>query len=564
MKLNRFKSFKKRKILFVSEASFASTGYGAYYKNLINRVYDSGKYRVAEFASFAVPGDPKDQQVRWRFYANQPLPNASPEEHQQFNSNEANKTGQWRLDKVLLDFQCDILVEMRDSTMAEFQTLTPLRKFFFHAISPSIDSSPQIDSWVGYMLQADAFLGYSHYAMDVAKKEGGGKIKTFKTAYPGVDTKTFFPVKNKGELRKSLGVDPECNIVMMCGRNQIRKLFPELIKSFRIYLDKMASNNIDTYNKSMLYLHTTMPDLKTWNINKLIVEYNLTSKVLFSYHCNNCKKYFINRFQDATTTCVFCGKEAMMPRVDLPVNTDDLNKMYNVADCYVQLASAGATEFPLVEAAATGCTIMATNWAGTGDACKRLGGVLLKTSGTPRDINVDADRATPDNEHLAEELFRFFSRPRQLNLRNGIKTSEIAKKKFSWDKNAEIWMSLFDSCQLTGYQGKWSANINWKPQSNLPDNLPVQKWVYNILDLTLQENHLKHSIFIDEMIKYCELKIRSTGNGIVPWTRNEIANILQTLINNKSTIENIRTGTHNLPEEDWMKYAEVKELLNLK
>lgn len=562
-KLDYFKNLQKRKILFVGEASWASTGYGSYYNNLIKRVFATNKYRIAEFASFAIPGDPRDSDVKWRLYCNEPNPNGSPQDLEAFRSNETNKTGQWRLDRVLLDFQPDIVVECRDTTMFEYQNLSPFRKFFFHTVSPSIDSAPQIDSWIDVMLNADAAIGYSHFARDVMKDESNGKIKFFKTAYPGVDYDTFFPIKNKNEARTSLGIDPNCNIVCMCGRNQIRKLFPELIKSYKLYLDKIKKLNIDTYNRSMLHLHTTMPDLKTWNISKLLVEYGIAAKTIFSYTCLSCNKFFLNKWQDCNTTCIFCGKQAILPRVDRPISKENLNKIYNVADVYIQCASAGATEFPLIEAAAAGCNVMATDWAGTGDAIRRLQGIPLKILGAPRDINVDADRATPDNIHLSDELVKFFMRPRQLNLRNGIKTSELTRKKFNWDKNAEIWMSLFDSAKLTGYQGKWSADIQWYPQANLPDNIPIQKWVYNILDLALQESHLKNSLFIDEMIKYCEIGIRSTGNGIINWTRNEVISILQTLINNKNVLESIRTGKNKMPLEDWLHYAEIKELSNL-
>src|SRR5687768_2929872 len=98
---------KKRKILFSGEASFSPTGYGAYYDQLINRVFDSGKYRVAEFASFAMMGDPRDNNIHWRYYVNEPNP-TNQQEVELYKTNEANKTGAWRFDKVLLDFQPDI------------------------------------------------------------------------------------------------------------------------------------------------------------------------------------------------------------------------------------------------------------------------------------------------------------------------------------------------------------------------------------------------------------------------------------------------------------------------
>lgn len=553
--------YKKRKILFVSEASFAATGYGRYYSELINRCYNSGKYRVAEFASFCACGDPRDEKIKWRFYANEPSANDQIG-HKLYQSNDSNKTGAWRFDKVLIDFQPDIVVDLRDSTMAEYEVMSPLRKFFFHAISPSLDSAPQIDSWIAYMMQADAVVGYSNYAMDVMRDESGGKIKLYKSAYPGVNNQVFRPIKDRARLKEALGLNPDTYITAMCGRNQIRKLIPELMKAYSLFLQKIKNIDLNLYNLSYLYLHTTLPDLRTWNISKLLVELGLTNKVLFSYQCTKCGIFFPNKFQEVNTTCKSCGGQAILPRITVPLHEENLNRIYNISDLYIQYANAGATEFPLVEAAAAGCNVMAVDWAGTGDACKRLGGIPLKVIGTPRDINVDADRAIPDNEYLADELVKFYKRPRQINLRNGQKISQNAIKKFSWDKNAEIWMELFDSVKLTGYQGKWSADIPFNPQQNLSQNLPTYDWVYNFINLVLQEPSIKHSLTIDEAIKFAEQGSRSTGNNVIPWGRKELTQMLENLVNNKITVEQIRRG-QPLNKEDWLEYADFKELVNL-
>lgn len=552
---------KKKRILFSTEFSESHTGYGVIGKNLISRLHNTNKYEIAEFSSFVGINDPRDVNIKWRFYANEPSPNDELGK-QQYASNDANKLGCWRLDKVLLDFQPDIVIEFRDSNMFSHVMLSSLRKFFYWITSPSIDSSPQITEWVSLNMNADCVINYTNFARDVLNKESGNKAKTFKTAYAGADFNTFKPLPNKDMLRQQLGINPNAFIVNMNGRNQLRKMFIELIKGFKLYLDKIKQIDINLYNNSFLYLHTTMPDLRHWNISKAIIEYGLTNHTLFSYHCTQCNKYFPSKYQETITTCRFCGGQAILPRVNFNIDSQTLNYVYNLSDVYVQYANRGALELPLVEAAAAGCNIMAIDYAGTGDVCRRLNGIPLKVAAEYREINVDADSAIPCNDCLSDELVKFAKRPRQINLRNGFKLSETARKKFNWDKYANIWEQAIDNAVLNKYQGKWHSNIPYQPiQVNQQDSL--YNWVYNILSLSLQEPHLKHTVFIDEMIKWGEVGLRSTGGGIIPWGRQEIANILQNMINNKTALEQVRIGRQAFNEEDWLKYSETKMFTNI-
>jgi len=545
----------KLKILFVSESSYAgNTGFANYYKNLISRVHESGKYRCAEFASFAGINDPRDEQVKHRFYANEVAPNDP--RHAQFQSNELNKLGLWRYEKVLLDFMPDVTIELRDCTMYSYQDFSHLRKYVYWIQAPAIDSGPQINAWLDCYLSADAILPYTDYGKKVLEEELHGRAKVFKVAYPGADYKTFFPITNKVGLRQKYGIDPNINIVGFCARNQIRKLFPNLMEAFRKFLDTQLHQQ-DYY----LYLNTTHPDLKPWNFSKILVEMGLTNNVLFSYICTKCQQFFPNKWNDVNTKCRFCGELAIMPRISYMPTPQHLNEIYNLFDVYVQYANAGGAEFPLIEAAAAGTPVMAIDYAGMGSIVHRLGGVPLKTYCLSKDINTEADRAIPNNEHLVEELKRFFSRPKQINIRNGFKTHEVCLKKFSWDVNADIFMECIDNIQFTGRQGKWGLQEDYVPQQ-VPDNSKLSDYINQLIDLGLQEPRLKNTLFIDDLIKKCEIGIYTNGNGIMNTDKNYAQTVLVNLINQKIAAELIRKGSP-LDYEDFMMYAETKELVNL-
>ena len=58
-------SDKKLKVLMVSEASFLSSGFGTYTKEILQRLYNTKKYDIAEFACYGKVNDPKDVDIHF-------------------------------------------------------------------------------------------------------------------------------------------------------------------------------------------------------------------------------------------------------------------------------------------------------------------------------------------------------------------------------------------------------------------------------------------------------------------------------------------------------------------
>lgn len=100
----------KKRVLFVSEASFLPTGFSVYANEILTRLYRSGKYEIAEFASGASASNPhitsnENRLSRpWLFYCNIP---DNDQELQFFNSHPSNPFGRWRFEEVVLDFKPD-------------------------------------------------------------------------------------------------------------------------------------------------------------------------------------------------------------------------------------------------------------------------------------------------------------------------------------------------------------------------------------------------------------------------------------------------------------------------
>ena len=134
-------------------------------------------------------------------------------------------------------------------------------------------------------------------------------------ASPAIDPELYYPVADKKAHRKKFNLPPDINIVGTVMRNQRRKLFFELMKAFKIFLETAPP---EVAKKTFLYLHTSYPEPQGWDIAEGILEFGLASKVLTTYICRQCKNFHCSIFQDAISVCPsWSNRSAVMPSVGL-------------------------------------------------------------------------------------------------------------------------------------------------------------------------------------------------------------------------------------------------------
>ena len=164
---------RKRRILFIGEASFLATGFSTYWNEVIGRLHKTGEFELAEMGSYAHDGDPGCQKVPWKFYPAGPARgNKKAMQEYMPHPGSTNQFGEWRFSDVCLDFKPDLVLAHRDWWMDEFVLRSPLRKNFKFIWSPTIDGEPQRELWLDSYLQCDRILTYSEYGMNLLKKTG--------------------------------------------------------------------------------------------------------------------------------------------------------------------------------------------------------------------------------------------------------------------------------------------------------------------------------------------------------------------------------------------------------
>ena len=127
-------NMQKKRILFCSEATFLNTGYATYTREILNYLHSTGKYEIAEMASYGQRNDPRAANIPWKYYGVMPNrdcePKASQEELQAYDSKGTNQFGEWIFEHVCLDFLPDVVCDIRDFWMLDFAERSPFRPYF--------------------------------------------------------------------------------------------------------------------------------------------------------------------------------------------------------------------------------------------------------------------------------------------------------------------------------------------------------------------------------------------------------------------------------------------------
>lgn len=536
----------KKRILWASESSFLSTGYGTYSNEVLKRLYASNKYEIAEFASYAMIGDPRTPP--WKFYANH-VDGSDPRYGTCMGG--VNQFGAWRFERVVLDFRCHILCGIRDFWMDFFMSTSALRPYYKHIWMPTVDSAPQKEEWMDRFLDADAILTYSEFGRDTLLNEGGDKIKFRGVASPCA-SEVFKPVLNKGQHKQKHGLSPEVFIVGTVMRNQGRKLYPDLFAAYKLLQEK----NPELAKKTYLYCHTSYPD-NGWKIPSLLKEYGIANRVLFTYLCTSCHNYFPSFFQDARTTCKFCGSySAITPKSTHALNTEQLAEVMNLFDVYVQYANSEGFGCPIVEAASCGVPVMVVDYSAMPDIANKVGGYPIKVQRFFREVELNALRALPDNSHFVELLEKYLTQPESMRRKKSVQTANLTRKHYNWDATAKVWMDYFDSVEVEPIEAKWNSPPDLiSPPPKLPDDASHAQFVEWVCVHVLKDPKLINNYFGLTMLQNLDNGFFFENNNMNPFGKPEALARIEQIANNKMQCEQARCGMIPLTDEDYINFA---------
>lgn len=517
-----------------AESSHIPSGFGNYTKNILQRLYNTEKYEIAELSCYRDPNVPKTEP--WKIYpvavqSNHPL-------YQEYISNSSNQFGQWRFEIALTDFRPHIVFDVRDFWNFTFQETSCLRQFYHWMIAPTYDSTPQKIETINSFYNADILSFHTEWAKNNLVTEynyTGDNLAP--VVSDSVDHTVFSPIDySKSEHKKKYDISPDTIIIGSVMRNQKRKLLPDIIETFA----KLSK----TTNKSIaLYLHTSYPDSLAWDIPELLLEYGVADRVILSYKCGICSKFFPSVFRGHKTVCRHCFNDsATIANVKHGLDLVQLKEVYNIFDIYIQYAICEGFGIPAVEAAACGIPVISVNHEAMAEVGKNIGAKLIDVSRIFREQETNAKRIYPNNDQLLEAIDSYINIPTENLIKIGENCRKLCMQNYSWDKTAKIFENIFDSVDI-------SKKISWSCEKRQVDmSFKVEgdknhrKLIYSIVDNIIKEPFLKHTNFVEQLIKNANDGYVQNGTQMIPFNIKAYVNILELYAKNKISLETLRSS----------------------
>lgn len=475
-----------KRILLVSEFSELSTGYAVYSKQLLSALHKAG-FECLELARYADPKDPRVYKQPWKVIP--VLPNSDNEQEvQAYKSNPLNVFGLWKFDHACLAFKPHIVLTISDFWMDQFIDFSPARKYFNWKWLITVDAKNQNEEWLDIYSRVDSLFTYNYWSKQQIEKESILKIEG--VTGPPVNP-VLVPIPG---VKKRFNLD-KYTIFGTVMRNQKRKLFPNLFNSFRTFLNDTQRNDI------LLYCHTSYPD-QGWDIPKLLMEYDLGSKVLFSYVCRNCQYFQPQLYSDSVTICPQCKNHSFnLANVKVGISTSQLSLVYNLMDLYLQIASAEGFGIPLLEAAKCGIPVCATDYSAMSDVVRRLNGYPIKVLTEEMEVETGRLLAVPDMDSIVNYMYQFinFSESKIKELKE---QTLIGSQFYNYDKMINVWIDSINKVDFNYYEQLWKSPPNIKKFPGKIPDLPNKQYIDWLILNVLQDKNKINSYFAVKWLKH--------------------------------------------------------------
>lgn len=373
------------KILFSGDSPTVNTGFGVVAKNLLERLHAMGHdITVLGINHFGEPYDQKE--FPYHIY---PCDKGSQEG--MFGIQKL-----WYLEEKI---RPDLIFFLNDPWIVDqFIEARKKKNVYSKTIAyfPT-DAGPLKPRWAKTLSELDAQICYSDYAERIVIDANNGvRPKNLHQIYHGIDRDTFFPV-NQSEARRRLNLPVDAFIVGMVARNQFRKRFDILMKSFSDFAKDKP--------EAKLYLHTAAKDIG-FDISDLSRQFQLRDHLVMT--------------------------EGVTPAHG--VDTDFLNLIYNSFDINCLISLGDGFGLPVAESMATGCAQLVSGHSCLKELVEGHGGLTVDTAAWVLNTSgINTWGGVSDVNDLTRKLNVLYEN-KELRIRLAEQGYNfIMQEKFTWD-----------------------------------------------------------------------------------------------------------------------------------
>ena len=481
---------EKKRVLYITEASYLKTGFSTYLREVMKRLHSTGKYELAEFGSYGhhPEQDPRAKQIPWKYY--HCMPENAIEETEYKRDYRENQFGKWKLSYVLADFKPDIILLNRDNWMDTHVLKNEFRGNCKVLWMPTVDGFPQKWQWLSDYSQLDGLYTYSWFGKRVleeqsrsllAKMHNIPPLNVNDVMQPGVNTNVFRPLPREQVLQAFRINDPEVRFVGTVMRNQPRKLFPRIIEAFRMFKEQHPQAS----HKVFLLLHTSIPDVG-WDIPEIVAQNGLNDSVVYSYHCLNCRNIGVMQFVGSPAPeCPVCKKPQCWttPNTQHGMPEPQFALIYNLMSLYIQGSIAEGDGMPPNEAKACGIPCLMSDYSALYEKARNGGALPIRNDSFYLESETHQNRSLFNRQHLVDLLADLLSNETKRQRMAG-EARKCAEQFYSWDLCAKKWEREIDKMPIKSRQETWDSPIeirtlpNESPEDELSDEEFIT-WCYH-------------------------------------------------------------------------------------
>lgn len=518
-----------KKILFNSNFSKLSTGFGRHAKAILTRLYKTGKYDIVEYAAGPIRySDPRCKSVPWKCYG------AIPDNHNEYLSvvggDEVKSRfisyGHYYVDKIIEQEKPDVAIFVEDIWGVNGYWNKPWFNKIHSVIWSPVDSLPTHK----VMKEAAGKTKHLWVKADFARKDLHEHGYTHVETWPAIiDQDPFFPLdeEERKKYREILGIDEDTFVIGFVFRNQLRKLVGSLFDGFKIFKEEQLKINPNF--KGKILLHTFWDEGDGWNIPQLMEQVGLDHQdVITTYLCYKCNRITVKPYTGQSRDCSMCGtkKSVNNPGVEKGVTESELNIIYNLMDQYCHPMTSGGFEMPILEACLSGLPIATCPYS-CGTTYTDNKDVFSFDLSLYRERSSNFLKAQPTPESIANSFRHFHNMGREGRKEIGSRMRAWAIENFDPDKHVKKLEEFIDSLPEVNYDYKISQSVNVNyPMPDLKDDKEFIADLYqNILGVdpdpngeefknilsTLKRGDSRDSVY-KEFIKYATFQIQAQEN----------------------------------------------------
>lgn len=541
---------RKKKIVWHTNSYKFKSGFGRNSKAILGYLAKTGKYDIVEYCTATKHDDPSLKNRPWKAYGSLPPDSELIKIQNDGAMLRSVSYGSRYIDEIIQKEKPDIYIGVEDIWAFHgywdkkwWNKITPV-------IHTTLDSLPILDMAKEAAKKTENYYVWAKFAEREMNKLGFPNVKTLHGAFGG---ENFYPLpkEEKERIRRENGIVPGAFIAGFVFRNQLRKSVPQLLEGFSEFL-KEAPN-------AYLYLHTCWSENKqaSWDIPKLMESFGVPQeKVLTTYVCEKCGKYYIRPFSGEGMNCPACGGEKTVKTTGttLGVTEEQLNEVYNTFDVLVHPFTSGGQEIPIQEAKLTGLITLVTNYSCGEEYCLKSNGGLPLEWSPYFEPGSNFIKATTIPKDITKKLLQVYKMSEKEKKQMSIKALNFAQKEFSTEYIGKKWEEIIDNCpyviqenQKDDYSGEdykiWDfdftelpKNPNYIPSDEKDDVKWLQEIYKNILNLNLPEED-----------KGLQDWLRSLDNGI---SRDRVLEVFRNIARKDNQESDTRSFEDLLDKDD--------------